>query len=256
MTDATPGSFVWYDLMTSDPKGAVAFYTDVIGWSSQPFGEAYTSFAGSEGPLCGTTDLPERARKMGMPPYWTSNVCVDDVDATVAEARKLGGTVLGEPIDYPKVGRLAVLADPQGATLHVFKPNQPAKVHDATRPGEFTWCELLTSDHESAFVFYSKLFGWTKVRDFDMGQMGKYLIYGNGGRDLGGMFTRSKDMPTPPMWCYYIEVADLDATVDRAKAKGAKLTNGPMEVPGGARIAQLTDPQGAAFALHAMANRG
>jgi predicted enzyme related to lactoylglutathione lyase len=64
------------------------------------------------------------------------------------------------------------------------------------------------------------------------------------------MFTKSKDVPMPPMWSYYVEVSDLDAAVERAKARGARLMNGPMEVPGGARVAQLADPQGAAFALH------
>jgi hypothetical protein len=108
----------------------------------------------------------------------------------------------------------------------------------------------MTTDHEAAFGFYSALFGWEKIRDFDMGKMGKYLIYGTRGKELGGMFTKSKDMPMPPMWTYYVQVADLDAAILRARAKGARLMNGPMEVPGGARIAQLSDPQGAAFALH------
>ncbi|HEY8091160.1 MAG TPA: VOC family protein, partial [Polyangiaceae bacterium] len=114
MTDATHGSFVWYDLLTGNPRDAVAFYTDVIGWASQPLGSAYTMFTGSDGPLCGTTELPEPSRTMGAPPHWTSNVLVDDVDAAVAEARKLGGSVLGEP-SSSDAGRLAVLADPQGA---------------------------------------------------------------------------------------------------------------------------------------------
>jgi hypothetical protein len=52
------------------------------------------------------------------------------------------------------------------------------------------------------------------------------------------------------LWLPYVQVADLDAAIARATSKGARVMNGPMEVPGGARIAQLTDPQGAAFALH------
>ena len=112
------------------------------------------------------------------------------------------------------------------------------------------WSELLTTDHEAAFRFLSPLFGWEKIRDFDMGAMGKYLIYGRGGKELGGMFTKSKDMPMPPAWTYYTQVADLDAAIERAKSRDARLLNGPQEVPGGARVAQLADPQGASFALH------
>ena len=66
----------------------------------------------------------------------------------------------------------------------------------------------------------------------------------------GGMMTTPKGSPMPPMWLYYTETPDLDAAITRATKKGATIMNGPMDVPGGGRIAQLMDPQGAAFALH------
>ncbi|HZL21487.1 MAG TPA: VOC family protein [Polyangia bacterium] len=251
MSTGTHGSFVWYDLLTPDPDAAAAFYREIVGWTSQPFpegGVAYTMFVGGQGPLAGTTK-PEQA---GVRPQWVANVFVDDVDATAALAAKLAGRVWAPPADYPPVGRLAVLGDPQGVPINVFKPSRPMEMHDATRPGEFTWRELMTSDHEAAFGYYSQLFGWKKLRDFDMGGHGKYLLYGQGhdDRELGGMFTKDKDAPMPPAWIYYIQVADLDAAIARAKGHGGTLMNGPMEVPGGARIAHLTDPQGAFFALH------
>ncbi len=255
MADATLGSFVWYDLLTTDPAAAISFYSDVIGWESQAFGPEYTIFAAKQGPLGGTAKLPDRAKKAGAPPHWTSNVTVADVDATVSEVEKLGGRVINEPANYPNVGRLAVIADPQGAVINVFTPARPMNVHDTSKPGEFTWSELLTIDHEAALRFYAALFGWKKRRGFDMGPIGQYLVFGIGDRDVGGMFTKPKDMPAPPHWLYYVQVADIDAAIARAKANGAKLLNGPMEVPGGARIAQLDDPQGAGFALHEMAKK-
>jgi predicted enzyme related to lactoylglutathione lyase len=176
---------------------------------------------------------------------------VADVDATLAKAKAKGGRAYVEPMDVPKVGRIAVLGDPQGAPMAIVKPIEPMALHDDGKHGEFSWCELLTTDHESAFRFYSELFGWSKLADHDMGPMGKYLIYGIEGRRLGGMFTKPKDMPMPPSWLYYVHVDDLDGAIARAKAKGAKVMNGPMEVPDGSFIAQLMDPQGAAFALHA-----
>jgi predicted enzyme related to lactoylglutathione lyase len=45
-------------------------------------------------------------------------------------------------------------------------------------------------------------------------------------------------------------MSDLDGAIARATKKGGKVLNGPMDVPGGGRIAQLVDGQGAAFALH------
>jgi predicted enzyme related to lactoylglutathione lyase len=64
------------------------------------------------------------------------------------------------------------------------------------------------------------------------------------------MMTLPKGAPMPPSWLYYIQTKDLDAAMKRATDKGAKVINGPMDVPGEGRIVQMMDPQGAAFALH------
>ena len=52
-------------------------------------------------------------------------------------------------------------------------------------------------------------------------------------------------------WLYYFTVEAIDAAVERVKAAGGKIVNGPMEVPGGSFIVQGEDPQGAMFALTA-----
>jgi predicted enzyme related to lactoylglutathione lyase len=57
-------------------------------------------------------------------------------------------------------------------------------------------------------------------------------------------------MTAPPHWLYYVKVDDLDAALERVKERGGQVLNGPMDVPGGDRVAQCLDPQGAAFALH------
>src|SRR6476660_7788531 len=116
------GHFVWYEHLTKDPKAAIAFYTEVVGWKTQPFAEGgdYTMWVGSQGPLGGVMKLPDEAAKMGTPPHWMGNVQVADGDATVAAVKKLGGKVYKEPSDIPTVGRFAVIADPQGAAIAVF----------------------------------------------------------------------------------------------------------------------------------------
>jgi len=246
------GHFVWYELLTKDPKAAIAFYADVVGWKTQPFGENgdYTMWVGSQGPLGGVMKLPEEATKMGTPPTWMSHVQVKDVDATAALAKKIGGEIYKEPTDIPSIGRFAVLADPQGAAIMIFKPSRAMEAHDQSKEGEFCWRELMTSDSAAAFSFYSELFGWRILQEMDMGPMGTYRVFGIGERRLGGMMTTPKASPMPPVWLYYSETSDLEAAIGRAAKRGAKVMNGPVDVPGGGRIAQLTDPQGAAFALH------
>ena len=123
-------------------------------------------------------------------------------------------------------------------------PEWPPKV------GEFSWHELLTTDHASAFDFYSKLFGWDKQDEYDMGPMGIYLMYGKDGNMYGGMFTKSADMPMPPNWLCYIKVADAKASTETIKGASGTIMNGPMEVPGGDWITQFSDPQGAMSAVH------
>jgi hypothetical protein len=60
--------------------------------------------------------------KPGLPAQWIPYIFVDDVDATVKKAAGLRGKVCVPPFDVPTVGRIAVLADPQGAAFGIIKP--------------------------------------------------------------------------------------------------------------------------------------
>jgi uncharacterized protein len=255
MTNTNHGRFVWYELLTSDVNGALAFYPRVVGWKTQAWeGGGYTMWVSGQGPLGGVTAMPENIKQMGVPPYWQGSVEVTSVDETVAKVKQLGGQVYVTE-DVPSVGRIAVIADPQGAVISVFTPINQMPPHDVARAGEFAWHELYTTDHNAAFEFYRQIAGWERLDEFDMGPMGKYLLWGRGGKQLGGMMTTLAGMKTPdgrtvpPSWMYYVTTEDLDGALDRAKAGGARVLNGPMPVPGGQRIVQLMDPQGAAFSL-------
>ncbi|MDX2090228.1 MAG: VOC family protein [Kofleriaceae bacterium] len=253
---ANKGDFVWYELLTTDVQGAIAFYTDVVGWKTQPFGEGsdYTMWVGDQGPLGGLSLLPEQAKKMGAPTYWQANVVVTDVDAAVAKVKELGGKILVSE-DVPTVGKFAVIQDPQGAVISLFSPASNMPLHDATKPGEFAWNELYARNQDEALRFYQAIVGWEKLGELPIPPMGTYVLYGHAGRQLGGIMTLPPGIKTPdgrdvpPSWMHYITVADFDAALERAKARGAKVLNGPMPVPGGQRVVQLMDPQGGAFAL-------
>ncbi len=252
------GRFVWYDLMTGDPKGAEEFYGQLIGWGTQQWeggDRPYTMWTSEETPLGGVMELPEEVREAGAPPHWMAYVDVDDVRATAANAKEAGGSVLHEPTDIPGAGSFAVLSDPQGAAFAIYGSAGEEAQEPLARPqvGRFSWNELATSDYKGAFSFYSDLFGWEPKEAMDMEEAGIYQVYGRGEESFGGMFNKPDEMPGPPMWLYYIQVDDVRASVEKVVELGGQVLSGPMEVPGGDLIAQCVDPQGALFALHSSA---
>jgi uncharacterized protein len=245
------GRFVWHELMTTDPQGAAAFYSKVLPWKTQASGMPdYTLWVAGKTQTGGLMAQPESARQSGAPPSWLIYIGTPNVDATAADAERLGGKVLKAPADIPTVGRFAVLADPQGAAFAVFTPSgSPAGGAPST---DFSWHELATSDRQAALTFYAELFGWTAGPAHDMGPAGTYQLIEHGGTQIGG-FYKVMDASKPPHWLTYIRVASADRAAAAAKAAGGQVVNGPMEVPGGSRIAQVLDPQGGAFAVHELA---
>jgi uncharacterized protein len=246
------GSFVWYELMTSDTKAAENFYKAVIGWdaadSGMP-GVEYTMFSTKGTRVAGLMTVPPEAAAMGARPAWIGYIGCNDVDATAAEIKKAGGRVMREPDDIPTIGRFAVVADPQGAVFCLFKgQGEPPAMPSMDTPGLIAWRELHAGDGPSAFDFYSRLFGWRKGQGMDMGAMGVYQIYGKGDVDFGGIMTKMPESPMP-FWLYYINVPDIEAAHGRISANGGKVVHGPTEVPGGMWIVHGLDPQGAFFAV-------
>lgn len=249
MADGTVrGEFVWHDLLTPNAAGAHEFYKKAVGWKTQPWerDSSYVMFAAPSGPIGGVTEA--RAAT----PHWVSYISTSDVDATTEAATRLGARVQTPPTPLPNGGRFALLFDPQGAAFGIYASDSDDAAPTAPRAGEFSWHELATNAVPSiAFAFYQALFGWDEISQHDMGPMGMYLIFGRNGRQLGGIFDKgATGKPGSAYWLGYVSVTDLEGTVERATAARGSVLTGPMDVPGGDRIAQLMDPYGAFFALH------
>ena len=247
------GRFVWQELMTEDTGTAGAFYSKVVGWRAQPSSvdPTYTQFGTGGAFYAGMMKLPDEARAAGAKPQWVPYIGAADVEATMAAAERLGGRVMRPAHDIPTVGRFAILADPQGAAFAVFKPAQDGMSPPAEAPlGGFAWMELAPSNNEAAFDFYSKLFGWQAMHRMDMGPQGVYLIFGADGMQRGGMYKLQQERSSKPYWLAYANVPSADAAAAAATAAGGRVLAGPMEVPGGGRMAQVDDPGGAMFAVH------
>jgi predicted enzyme related to lactoylglutathione lyase len=243
--------FVWYDVMTTDTTAAETFYRNVIGWDTKDSGmtdRSYTLLSVGPTMVGGLMPIPEDARAMGVRPAWMGYVGVDDVDAYAARVKAAGGAVHRAPEDIPGIGRFAVVADPHGAGFILFKGMTGEEPAPPGTPGHIGWHELHAGNGESAFAFYSGLFGWTKAEAMDMGPMGIYQIFATGGAPIGGMMTKTPDTPAP-FWLYYFNVEAIDAAIARVTAAGGRIALDPHQVPGGSWIAQCIDPQGAMFAM-------
>ncbi len=152
MSQDTPrGRFVWYDVMTTDPDAAIAFYTQLVGWGTMPWqgDRPYTVVTRGETPIGGVMQLPKEAADAGAPSHWLAYVAVPNVDATAEQAKDLGATLLVAPGDIPDVGRFMVCSDLQGAVPAAFQPGGDHPMGEGPpQPGEFSWHELAATDHQ------------------------------------------------------------------------------------------------------------
>ena len=255
---ATPpvrGRFLWHELMTSDTGSAEDFYKKVVGWKVQAWDTdpSYKMFTAGRVPVCGLL-LQRVDPNQVMPPRWFTYIGTPEVDATVRQAVEFGGKVIRSAMDVPNVGRFASLQDPQGAAFAVFTPVPSPTPMGSERPGlgEFSWHELATTNWQSAWNFYQRLFGWEKTSSMEMAPGQTYQMFGANGRPMGGMYNRPSGQPGVPSWLPYAVVRDAKRAAEIIKQSGGTVINGPMEVPGGDWIVAGLDRQGAMFAVHAL----
>lgn len=125
-----PGALSWNELLTGDVEKAKAFYTELLGWTTETDESDYTMWANKGRPNGGMMALtPE----MGPPPpFWMVYFAVEDVDAAAEKVKELGGVVHNGPFDIGAAGRIAIIADPQGAVFTAIQLKNP----DLDLPGE------------------------------------------------------------------------------------------------------------------------
>jgi len=250
MSNPMRGRFAWHELMTTDPKAAKVFYTELCGWSTKdmdmgPMG-TYTLFNAGEIGVGGMMKAQD-----GMPSNWLVYVGADDADATMKKIGAQGGKTLVPPTDVPDMVRFAIATDPQGAAFGVLKPLGP-RANDPVPDNQgventFCWDELHTTDPKAAAAFYSTIFSWTgKVGDNDPMQ---YWHWQNDGKDIGGMMKLM--MPNvPPHWLAYVAKKDVDAATKRVSSLGGKVMMEPMDIQKAGRFSVVQDPAGGTFALY------
>jgi predicted enzyme related to lactoylglutathione lyase len=116
--------------------------------------------------------------------------------------------------------------------------------------GDFSWCELLTNDVDSAKKFYAELFGWTMDDQPMPDDAGNYTILRIDGRPVGGIMKMPPQVPagTPPHWGTYVTVDDIDAVAAKVQELGGRILVPPSDSPD-ARFCVFQDPHGAVLSI-------
>ena len=264
-----PGVPCWVDTSQPDPEAAVAFYRGLFGWEFEdvmPEGSDGKYFIGRirGGDVAAVSGVPEGAPPMAM---WNTYVWVDDADDTAAKARAAGGTILMEPFDVMDAGRMAVIADPEGAVFNLWQAGNHKGSRIVNEHGSVNFNNLFTRDPEKAAAFYGAAFGWratplpsglawvlpgygdhleeinpgTRERMGQMGAPGGFIDVVAAINPMG-----ADDNETPAHWEVTFAVDDVDVTVKQATELGGVVLAGPFDAPW-TRAAVLRDPQGATF---------
>lgn len=264
-----PGVPCWADAVFPDPQAAAAFYSGLFGWDCEdtmPDGAPGHYFMGRiDGrDAAGLGSLPEGAPSVAV---WNTYVWVDSADETAAKAEAAGATIIEKPFDIFDAGRMALFADPEGAAIAVWQPNQHRGSLAVNEHGGVNFNDLYTRDIDRAKEFYGSVFGW-EVLDLGDGKMWAMPAYGDFLEELNpGMRAQMAEMgaptgfetvvasivaidpadaDTPAHWGITFAVDDADEAAAKAKELGGKVLSEPIDLPW-VRTTTIEDPQGATF---------
>jgi uncharacterized protein len=114
-----PNTLCWNELQARDLDAAKKFYPALFPWTMKESPE-YTEWHIGQQAIGGmmTSNAPEQ-----VPSFWMPYFSVADCDASVAKTQSLGGQAIVPSFDAGNIGRMAVLADPQGAFFSIIKLN-------------------------------------------------------------------------------------------------------------------------------------
>ncbi|MFD7921349.1 VOC family protein [Streptomyces sp. NPDC059740] len=249
-----PGTPCWADVAAPDQQAALDFYRGVFGWSGQvgpaeTGGYAVCELSGK--PVAGVMAAVPMDDQPPPPTVWTTYLATDDIEATEAAVGDAGGTVMVPPMDVMSLGRMMIAADPTGAVFGVWQAVDFPGAGVVNEQGAVIWCELNTTDRQAASEFYSRVFGMETTA---MEGVDDYYALTAGGRTVGGTQPLPEGLPpeTPSHWLTYFATSDTDDTVSRISKAGGTVLQAPFDMIAG-RMALVTDPQGAPFAVIAPA---
>lgn len=247
MTKIQNGRFVWFEHMSTHETKAQAFYGELFHWKTKPMPMpqgTYTMITVGDRDIGGylrpPTGTPEQAR-------WVSHLQVASASETASKIKSLGGKVMREPFKVGDVGTMVVVEDPFGAAFALWQPVKAEPGYEDYRgvEGAWIWNELYTPDIDKAVQFYAAIAGFAPDEmKKERGAPGpdRYVVLKSGGKGRAGVTSMEG---VPAQWMPYVQVANADATIERAKKLGGSIKHPPETIPNTGRIAVFADPQGA-----------
>ncbi len=243
------GVFSWVDLSTSDLEGAKNFYGGLFGWEfdDRPtdVGTVYSMCQIDGHTVAGLGPQAKELVEQGIPPFWSSYIKHDDVDAIARKVSEAGGRMMMPPMDVMKEGRMFIASDPTGAAFGVWQPGNHIGAEIVNQPNSLVWNELQTTDLEIVKSFYGRVFGWTSETD----QNGYVLFSTTGRAQAGAMIIKETWGPVPPNWAVYFLVKDVTGYAKKAQELGGKVLVPPTAAGEMGKFSVLQDPQGGAFTV-------
>ncbi len=248
VTKYPQGAFSWADLVSIDQSASRNFYAELMGWETQdmPMGndQVYTLFLVDGKRVSAVGPVPTEMADQWTSSVWNNYITVDDVDRMMEKVTELGGKVIEKPFDVFEEGRMMTIHDPCGAEVVLWQPKNTIGAELVNCVGAMCWNELMTKDAAAVKDFFSKLLGWT----YDTDPASEYVSIKNGERYNGGIAQLPENMSdAPPRWMTYFTVADIKATVAKAKELGGTVKSDIMHAPGTGDFAVIADPTGATF---------
>ncbi|KOT65565.1 MULTISPECIES: VOC family protein [Streptomyces] len=263
-----PGSVVWFEIDTADPKAVKNFYGSLLGWSFQTVptadGRTYTliSADGAPLPMGGMWEPAPGGQGEGV----SLAVRSAEVDADMARLKDLGATVVLAAGPAADGGRSARLKDPRGTAFSVWQaPEQPPAGASALPeagagaplPGSLGWFEIGTADLEASKKFYADAFAWTYVHDTSVTTRTYVAAITPGDqRGSGGLADTSQATGVKDYAAPQFVTPDVPAAVAKAEKLGATVEAGPETTAYGLTFARLTDPRGIRFLLFSLPPQG
>lgn len=239
-TISIPGKFVWFDLVTTEPAAAQAFYGKVFGWTFQaaPGASDYKVFSAGGRPIGG---IFQPAIGGGAAPgtRWLSFVSVRDMDAALARLGRTGFTTLLPATKVPGRGTQAIVRDTQGAIVGLLKSASGDPRDEPVAPGEFFWVDLYTHSVASAAAAYAYIGYQVVPAEEDQGD--RLMLVANGYARAG---IAALPAGRPSGWLPYVQVEDVAATAAAAQAAGGTLLRAPDPAVLEGNIAVIADPLG------------